>query len=452
MLIRFSAENYKSINEKTEFSLIANKERRHPSHVVKGDSLNLLKSGLIYGANASGKSNFIKSIDFSQKVVTKGIERINPVNCHFRLNNDNILKPSIFNYEIKTNEKCYSYGFAVILNESKIVEEWLYEISKKGERLIFERFLNEEDEHDIEIGVELSHESKTKFDVYKDDFRKSNKILFLSEMNRKNLDKIHEAKPFKDVYEWFSNKLHVLFPSSRYRGLNFIGDDEEMSSTYNSFLNIFKTGINSVTTTEVDLDKFDIPQQIKDDLAKKLEKENLILFRINNITYSAERNNNNEFKVKKIGLQHIKDDKTPIVFDISDESDGTQRLFDFIPAFHDLTISDSVYVVDEIDRSLHSKLTYGLFSYFLANSKNSESQLIASTHDSLLMDFNLLRRDEIWFIEKSNNSSVMYSLDEFKIRNDKIIQKDYLLGRYGAIPLFEGFDNINIRRCQEEID
>ena len=139
MLIRFNVENFLSFNEKTEFSLIANKERRLPSHIVKGDGVNILKSSVIYGANASGKSNLVKAIDFSRKVITKGIEKLNPVNCHFRLKKDNLNKPSIFNYEIKCGSRYYSYGFAAQLNELKIIEEWLYEIGNNKEKKIFER-------------------------------------------------------------------------------------------------------------------------------------------------------------------------------------------------------------------------------------------------------------------------------------------------------------------------
>ncbi|MDO9613657.1 MAG: AAA family ATPase, partial [Bacteroidota bacterium] len=117
-------------------------------------------------------------------------------------------------------------------------------------------------------------------------------------------------------------------------------------------------------------------------------------------------------------------------------------LFDFIPALHELTKTDSVFIVDELDRSLHSKLTYGIFELFLKLSLNNESQLIATTHESLLLDLDLLRRDEIWFVEKNENQSRLYSLDEFKVRNDKIVNKDYLLGRYGAVPIFKSFSNL----------
>ena len=443
MLIRFNVENFLSFNEKAEFSLIANKERRLQSHIVKGDGVNILKSSVIYGANASGKSNLVKAIDFSRKVITKGIEKLNPVNFHFRLKKDNLNKPSIFNYEIKYGDKYYSYGFAIQLNELKIIEEWLYEIGNNKEKKIFERFVNNIGKHEIEIGIQLSTKAKKRFDVYKEDFQNSDNLLFLSEMNRKSIDDFPEVIGFIDVFNWFDKKLTVLMPDSKFAGLNFIGDDNEMTKTFNSFLNVFQTGISNVTSEEIDLDSFDIPKKIKEDLTNKIEKTKAIIFEINGITYSLKKNESNEYKIKKIGLEHLTEEGNSIVFDIEDESDGTQRLFDFIPAIYELSKTDSIFIIDELDRSLHSKLTFGIFELFLKLTENNESQLIATSHESLLLDLELLRRDEIWFVEKEKNQSRMYSLDEFKVRNDKIVSKDYLLGRYGAIPIFKSFKNLH---------
>ena len=444
MLIRFNVENFLSFNDEAEFSLIANKERRLPLHVVKGDGVNILKSSVIYGANASGKTNLVKAIEFSQKVIVKGIEKLNPVNYHFRLIKDNLNKPTIFNFEIKAGNKYYSYGFAAQLNELKIIEEWLYEIGNRKEKKIFERFVNDAGKHEIQIGIQLSAKAKIRFDVYKEDFQNSDTLLFLTEMNRKSIDDFPEVVGFIDVFKWFDKKLTVLKPDSKFAGLNFIGDDNEMSKTFNSFLNVFQTGINSVTTEEIDLDSFDIPKKIKEDLTKNIEKAKAIIFEINGITYSLKKNDNNEYKIKKIGLEHLTEEGNSIVFDIEDESDGTQRLFDFIPAIHELSKSDSVFIIDELDRSLHSKLTFGIFELFLMLTQNNESQLIVTTHEALLLDLELLRRDEIWFVEKEKNQSRLYSLAEFKVRNDKVVSKDYLLGRYGAIPIFKSFKNLKV--------
>ncbi len=442
MLLRFNVENFLSFDEKVDFSLVANKERRKKSHYIKSKGVNILKSSVIYGANASGKSNLVKAIYFSQKVILKGLDKLDTTNQHYRLGVDNINKSTIFNFELKTNDKFYSYGFALQLNKGIIIEEWLYEIGANKEKKIFERFIDN-NEHKIEIGLKLNTPAKTRFDVYNKDFKSSDTILFLSEINRKSIDDFPEAIDFKNVYEWFDNKLTVLFPDSKYAGLNFIGDDNTMSNVFNEFLNVFQTGINNIISEETNIDQFDIPKRIKEDLVEKIKKHKTILFEINGITYSL-RKTKKEYKIKKIGLEHLTDKGDKIVFDFDNESDGTQRLFDFIPALHGMAKSDLIFIIDELDRSLHSKLTYGIIELFLELSKNNESQLIATTHESLLLDLNLLRRDEIWFVEKDKNKSKLFSLDEFKVRNDKIVRKDYLLGRYGAIPIFKSFKNINI--------
>jgi AAA15 family ATPase/GTPase len=129
----------------------------------------------------------------------------------------------------------------------------------------------------------------------------------------------------------------------------------------------------------------------------------------------------------------------PIRFEISDESAGTQRLIDLLPAFHELLAGDSkkVFIIDELDRSLHTLLTRNLLeSYLASRHKESRGQLIFTTHDGLLLDQDLFRRDEFWFIDKDETgASSLTSLSDFKdIRRDKDIRKSYLLGRFGGIP------------------
>jgi uncharacterized protein len=442
MLIRFDIENFLSFNERTEFSLIANKERRLGTHFVKGKGINILKSGVIYGANASGKSNFVKAIDFSRKAIIRGISSLTPSNCHYRLDPNNINKPSIFNYELKIGEKYYSYGFALQLNESKVIEEWLFEIAKKQEKKIFERCINEKGTHEIEIGIALGKEAKKRFDVYRADFQKSDNLLFLSEINRKSIDDLPEASVFTQIYHWFIKTLTVLMPDSKYAGLNFIGDDNELSKTFNSFLSVFNTGITKIISKEIDLEKLDIPKKVKLKLTENIKKSEVVLFEIEGNSYVLRTNENNEYKVKKIGLEHLSEKGKPVIFDIENESDGTQRLFDFIPALHQLAKTNAVFVIDELDRSLHSRLTYAIFELFFKLTANNESQLIATTHEALLLDLELLRRDEIWFIEKEDKGSKLFSLDQFQERSDKVVSKSYLLGRYGAIPIFKNFNHI----------
>ncbi|MDQ7033693.1 MAG: AAA family ATPase [Anaerolineae bacterium] len=137
----------------------------------------------------------------------------------------------------------------------------------------------------------------------------------------------------------------------------------------------------------------------------------------------------------KITTAHkVEGEDNPIYLEVSEESDGTQRLFDIIPGLMDLIDGEKVFIIDELDRSLHPHLTRNILELFLKG-KNNRSQLIVTTHEASLLNLDLLRRDEIWFIEKDRNGkSSAYSLEDFTPRKDKDIRKGYLLGRYGSIP------------------
>lgn len=136
------------------------------------------------------------------------------------------------------------------------------------------------------------------------------------------------------------------------------------------------------------------------------------------------------------------------MFDYTDESDGTKRLFDLIPLFYE-NRKVSVTLIDEIDRSLHTNLTRKFLELFYRTDEKKDCQLIATTHDSNLLDLDLLRKDEIWFVERQNDhNSKVFSLNKFKERFDKKKYKEYLIGRYGAIPIFD--DKFVLEKINEE--
>jgi AAA15 family ATPase/GTPase len=444
MLIRFNVENFLSFNKPIEFSLIANKEKRLRPHLVEAKNISILKTGVIYGANASGKSNLVEAISLSQRIILEGIARIDLSNKHYLLDSTNISKPTIFNYEIFTDDTFYSYGFATILSQETIIEEWLYEIGKGKDKLIFERTINENGLHKIEIGQTLTAEDRARFDVYKKDFEKSNKLLFLSEINRKSVEGTNAFIHYTNIYNWFKDRLTVLKTDSIFATLNLIPNDKTLTDVFENILRLFDTGIDGITSEHVEFEKIDMPSKFKEELRNELTSQPYLLFEINDKKYTLHKDNNGNLIVTNIKFEHFDKNGKSVIFDLENESEGTQRLLDFIPALHELKERNAVFVIDEIDRSLHSKLTYGIFELFLKLTQNNQSQLIATTHEGLLLDLNLLRRDEIWFVEKNEGESRLYSLDEFKERADKIIRKDYLLGRYGAIPIFKSFNSINI--------
>ena len=438
MLITFKINNFLSFDTQIEFLMQAGTVREMRHHLIKGKGRNdvdILKSAIIYGANASGKSNFIKAIEFAQNVIVEGLTKTSTENKHFRLDKMATGKPTQFEFEFKHNGKMYAYGVILSLKDRKIKEEWLFELLKTTDKPIFERKVLDNGKSAIELSLTLDTDGKNRFDVYKKDIKDTQ--LFLSEINDKNIDDIKNIQAFKDAFDWFKNSIEIIYPTTRVKGLSFIGNDDEMKQAFGFFLEKFKTGIQGVETVEQDIDsKFPmkLQEKILNDLNEKGVKS--IGIEIGENTFAFSKNELGELKMFRLHTKHaLKDSEETVSFEIEDESDGTRRIMDFIPAMVGLAKTNKTYLIDEIDRSLHPELTQKILDVFFSNTEGIESQLIVTTHESSLLDLNLLRRDEIWFVEKDKNgASQVYSLEQFKPRHDAEVRKAYLQGRFGAIP------------------
>lgn len=441
MLIRFMAENILSYNKRMEFAMLPGKVRRMKNHLINAGDIKLLKCGVIYGANASGKSNLIKAVKFSSDIITKGLENINTFNKHFRLDEERKEAPSIFEYEILLNNKVYSYGFAVELSTKNIIEEWLYLKKIDNEECIFDREWTVDGTKIVSDIKFPSARLKNRFTVYVEDIKGMNKSLFLSEIANKNLEDIEELRIFKDVYNWFKNNLIVIFPSSKYLGVNRIATNSRVKEEFSKYLNFFDTGITDIRLKNIESDEFfnKLPEELKLEYENMGLEQHSVLIKDNKV-YSIEKDKDGNINISRIGIEH---NHSKDLFDLEEESDGTVRLFDIIPLLT-LISKDKTIFIDEIDRSFHPKLTIEFIRLFYQISENSKSQLILTTHESHLLDLNLFRRDEIWFVERdSTGNSLVYSLDVFQDRYDKKIEKDYLIGRYGAIPIFKSFSTFS---------
>jgi uncharacterized protein len=448
MLITFRVSNFLSFNDEVEFSMASGLVKEPQFHVVKGKGRNdvsVLKASVIYGANASGKSNLIKAIDFAQSLVLKDIKSILAENKHFRLGKENKNQTSKFEFEIKIKEVCYAYGIVMSLKDKTIKEEWLFEVNKIGDKPIFERKVLENGKSDIEISHKFDKEGTNRFEVYKKDVKESQ--LFLAEINDKDIKDIKNIEPFIEVFNWFAHSLIIIYPSTKFAGLNFIGTDKELESTFCNYLSLFNTGINGIETIDLDFEKElkSIPEKIKIDILNDLKEENKgIIIEIQNQRYTIYKNEEGVPKIKSLMARHkVQGTEQDELFKISEESDGTQRLFDIIPLLSNLEKNNTI-IIDELDRSLHPELTKKIVEIFLHNSKGIDNQLIVSTHESSMLDLNFLRRDEIWFIEKDTKTgaSSLFSLEQFKPRKDKEIRKGYLQGRFGAIPFLSDISEL----------
>ncbi|MEH6396263.1 AAA family ATPase [Pseudoalteromonas sp.] len=440
MLKRFRLTNFSSFDAEQTLDLTAGTTKSLKDHVVNFGSVNLLKNCVIYGANASGKSNLIKAIDFSQRIITEGLDSTDTYKKHFRLKTGNSHLPTKFEFELEVNKKFYSYSFSCILQEGLITEEWLYEIGTNKAKKIFERNLD-----GISIGSEISKSNNnTRFEIYIDDMKNQNSQLFLSEIAEKDLD-IVEASVINDVFNWFENKLEIIYPGDSFCGVRRVNKD--LTKELTKYLSKFDTGVVSIDTIEEDFeDAFkNYPDGLKAQILKSSSSDEFKEASFHAAGDNPEfltiyRNKSSELKVRKLAFIHGHDYKD--TFELKDESDGTRRLLDFIPLIAKLAV-DSTIIVDEFDRSLHPKITREFMNIFHAL-KGTNSQFIVTTHESTLLDLELLRRDEIWFVDKSKNgNSKLFSLNKFKERYDKKVEKAYLLGRYGAVPVFKSFENVN---------
>lgn len=443
MLIGFSVSNFKSFYEPQNISFVASKITRHKNHTVLKGKRRILKSGLIFGANASGKSNLIRAIDFSRNVIINGLEQVDTNKKHFRINNNAFTEPGVFEYRIIANEKEYSYGIALSYSKKEIIGEWLTRINDNNtETCIFYREVNDDGISIVSSEVIKNDEQSLRIKVYLDDFGTNisdslKKKTILSDISQRTNTAEGALLEIVSVFLWFQN-IDFIFPSSQYNGLSDVANDNSLRNFFSKVISYFDTGINSVEGQDQRID-FDVilrglpkedAERIKIDVSNNVS-ESPKTYIIQDQILTLRQDENGNIVYSKMLLNH---GNPGDLFEYADESDGTQRLFDLIPIFFESRTS-SVIFIDEIDRSLHTNLTRKFLELFYELSDDNSCQIIATTHDSNLLDLDLVRQDEIWFVERTtDHSSKIYSLNKFKQRFDKKIEKEYLIGRYGAIP------------------
>lgn len=460
MLANFRVINFLSFAELSTLSLVKGKTRQHPQHVYETSALDLLKFSAIYGANGAGKSNIIKAIKFSKNLITEN--ELNAVHkkSYCRTNHKNKDVETSFEYEVIINKAIYSYGFSILLSKGELKKEWLYEIKGDEE---FPLFTMDYENKELEIKLDdlvNSARDRARLITYAEDFKELKKhdgSLFLYFLNdsKSNFSKDSKAFIFNRLFFWFDRKLEVISPTQAAdRSLTYL---EESDESIENFLKDFGTGITGINVQDIELDeiyKVEDPKFIdfvKEDIEEKVQmlQENVeklekidkeitdfaAMMRTENNLYSIKVSANGDVGFRVIKFCHYIDGE---YYTLGEESDGTVRLLELYDIIKNK--NEKVFVVDELDRSLHPNLTFTFVKKYL--SLSNKSQLIVSTHEDRILDLNIMRRDEIWFVEKNDiGESKIYSLEEFKTRFDKDIMTAYLDGRYGSIPKFKFFNN-----------
>lgn len=441
MLIRFVIENMFSFGDRKEFTTIPNKKLRTLQyHKYNVDGFEILKLSSIYGANGAGKSNLIKSLFQFQKLITGEEIPFKLKNTQFKFGNQ---KEQILAVEfIQDNTPLY-YG--MVLSEDKISTEELYVsgLGKKEDKLIYERKTVDK-KTTIKFLDDFENDEKSQVlkDVLLEEFIKPNEPVLKLLSNREN----KFLKDVKKAYGWFSETLQIITPESKPRALaHKIDTDIEFKKYAEDLMCSFNIGIKSLGTEKKNIREFfgedndkELDKLIKEveDSPKKMlglrssRGDELILVKENDTIW-----------VKTLKIEHSSNNNSAF-FDLNEESDGTIRLLDFVPAFKNVISSKKVYIVDEIERSIHPLLIKELVKKFSLDNK-TQGQLIFTTHESNLLDQEIFRQDEIWFAEKDFNSSTdLYSLSDFKEHKTIDIRKGYLNGRYGSIPFLGNLEDL----------
>jgi len=441
VLIRFRLSNFKSFASAAELSLVRGRMKLHPEHCVEvGESapVPVLRLGLIYGGNASGKSNLCRAIDAAKQSVVLGARMNRLVATPFKLDPQLTDAPSEFEFELAIDQRCYLYRFAV--TTQKVHHESLSATTATKERLLFTR----DDAGNFDFGGLKVGKGEPQQLLSLAARGTPPQRLFVTECaERKLVESIPELEPVLDVFRWFSERLVTVFPESQFVSLQLaVQEDESFRRQLLRLLSDADTGIEGLEVQEVSAAELAASEELKQIIADlpTVASNAFLISHPDQNRYLAEPDDAGGWKVSRLVTQRRDSGGTLVPFRPSEESAGTRRLLDLFPIFTANIASQKVFVIDEIGRSLHPDLTEQFVRSFLRSSER-QSQMILTTHEDRLLDLELVRRDEVWFVEKDRNgASSLHALEEFKPRHDKDIRRSYREGRYGGVPIMRRFD------------
>jgi hypothetical protein len=411
MLVEFSIKNFMSIKDEMTFSMVAGTGDENIENIIKNEKTGeeYLKSTAIYGANASGKTNFMRALTAAILMVRRSnLRNINEPLIEmkpFKFDSKTIKEPCEFKFVFIKNNIKYIYGFSADIN--RIYTEYLYQYLSAKPSLIFER-KNVNEYKFTQLEQSKLEELATK---------NTEKKLFLSTATAWNYEKT------KDAYIWFSEDIDTYNDYMNVGGYAFDKFEKDEDGSLKKFtINLLK---------QADILIKDYNFEVKD-----MNLNNIIAF--NNVKIPNENIVQKEVRISTFHeIENENGDKENYELELQEESLGTQSLFLFSPILKEAFEKGKVIIVDEIDRSLHPLLVEFIIKLFHNSEINkNNAQLIFNTHDTNLLSLDNFRRDQIWFTEKEpkKGTTDLYPLDDFSVRKTENVQKGYLNGRYGAIP------------------
>lgn len=415
MLIQFKVKNYLSIKDEAIFSMVAGNGNENMDNMVTVEGIDekILKSSVLYGPNASGKTNLIRALGSAILMVRQSnIRQIGDKLLDmepFLFDSDTINKPCEFEFIFITNGKKHIYGFSA--DRNKVYEEYLYIYYSVKPTKIFERKnVNE---------YSFIKQDEAKLNLLKT--QNTENKLFLSTATTWNYEKT------RDAYFWFANNIDTYTGGLDLNNLNIDAYNNDKNDELKKFtLNLLKEADIIIKDFNVEIKEIDdVPPISGANLGLPIPKTRNI----------------------KISLFHEIGDKEKKLYEINffKESSGTQLLFYYAPILKNVFENGYILAIDEIERSLHPKLVEMIIKFFHnPNINKNNAQLIFNTHDTNLLSLDIFRRDQIWFAEKdyTKGTTEIYALDDFSVRKTENIQKGYLNGRFGAIPFVANGDNL----------
>ena len=422
MLISVTLENWMSFNEPVTFSMVAGNKRRFLSRVpkLKKQKMRVLPIAAIFGANASGKSNFFKAVEFAKYMVTKNPkdEKSGVDVVPYKLIATKLSEPSCFEFELLINEAIYKYSFSA--TKEKIVKESLFKLNgDDSEELQFERV-----GQTVEFGSAIN--TKSELNVISNGTNINQ--LFIQNCASQKRDE------FRFIYNWFRRNLITISPYTSGQL-----DSREDFSDINDLLESLDLGFK-LSAEEIDANSLPMFDHFKDRFLTDLPEEEYVPYPLTSRgEYITIFRNKEKFLAIKSISQRLGEKGENVNFQISEESDGSQRVLELLPAFLMLKLDNfqRTIIVDELDRSLHSLITRQLLEdYLKACSEESRSQLIFTTHDVMLMSRDYLREDEMWIVDKKRPGDTdTYRIDDFTdIKDKEDVRHTYLSGRLGGVP------------------
>lgn len=416
MLIEFSAANFRSIKEQQTLSLVkANGQELSSTNsysVRAANEFELLRSAVIYGPNAGGKTNLLRAIQAMKEMVLDSANKQRgnklPV-TPFRLDAANQDQPSELEVVFIVDGVRYQYGFSA--TKERVHEEWLLAYPKKRPQRWFDRsWDNRTKEYKWEFGSYLTGTKQL--------WQKSTRdnALFLSTAVQLN------SQQLQPIYDWFKNTLRTGQVGGWGIGFSASLCESEKKAKVLEFLKAADLGIADI---QVETELFD-PSQLPDDMPEAIRQE-----------LSKEMHGKKIMDVKTI---HQTASGQEVAFDLEDESDGTQRFFGFAGPWLDSLENGYVLFIDELHDNLHPKLVKFLVQLFHSNQTNPRNaQLVFTTHETSILNQDVFRRDQVWFCEKNQqDASVLYPLTDFSPKKGREnLELAYLSGRYGALPYIQ---------------